>query len=61
MNRSPATVVSCMETRDGDFMLIVQLSKREGGHKISVEHWTRLEEGASVRLDEDDRIVGVGG
>lgn len=61
MTRPPATVVSCMETRDGDFLLIVQLSKREGGHRIPVKHSTRLKEGASVRLDGGDRIVGVGG
>lgn len=48
MTRPPATVVSCMETRDGDPML-------------NDQHWTRLKEGASVGLDGDDRIVGAGG
>lgn len=61
MTRPTATVVSCMETRDGDFLHIVQLSKREGGHRIPVKHWTRLKEGISVRLDGDNRIVGAGG
>lgn len=61
MTRSNATVVSCMETRDGEFLHIVQLSKREGGHRIPVKHWTRLKEGASVGLDGDDRIVGAWG
>lgn len=61
MTRPPATVVSCMETRDGDFQHIVQLSKREGGHRIPVKHWTRLKDGTSVQLDDDNRIVRVGG
>lgn len=61
MTRSPAHIVSSMQTRDGDFQHIVQLSKREGGHRIPVKHWTRLKDGVSVQLDDDNRIVGVGG